>query len=84
MPRPERAEDFDGDRGDPPRDRAGLTPDRDVRDLFDPSDARVEQLRGIGFTAAHIAPREGYFSGQGAVVLLRENNFDLIDALLRS
>ena len=72
VPDPERPERFEGDPGDPPRERAGLTPDRDARDLFDPSDARIKQLRDVGFTAAHIAPRDGYFAGQGAVVLLRE------------
>ena len=72
VPKPEDPEDFEGDRGDPPRELAGVTPDRDVRDGFDPADARIGQLRGVGFTAAHVAPRDGLFAGQGAVVLLRE------------
>ena len=65
-------ERYEGDRGAPPRELAGITPDRNARDLFDPSDARVKQLREAGFTAAHVAPQEGVFSGRGAVVLLRE------------
>ena len=72
VPKPDDPEDFEGDRGDPPRELAGVTPDRDVRDTFDPADARIGQLRGVGFTAAHVAPRGGLFAGQGAVVLLRE------------
>ncbi len=64
--------EYDGDPGDPPREVAGIVPDRDVRDLFDATDARIKQLREAGFTAAHVAPREGLFSGQGAVVLLRD------------
>ena len=64
--------DYEGDPGDPPREIAGIVPDRDARDLFDASDARIKQLREVGFTAAHIAPREGLLSGQGTVVLLRE------------
>ena len=70
--KPEDPEDFKGDRGDPPRELAGVTPDRDVREGFDVTDARIGQLRGVGFTAAHVAPRGGLFAGQGAVVLLRE------------
>lgn len=72
VPEPEDLGDYDGDRGDPPRERAGITPERDVRDLFDPGDARIKGLREAGFTVAHVAPREGLFAGQGAVVLLRE------------
>ncbi|HEX8298312.1 MAG TPA: amidohydrolase family protein [Rubricoccaceae bacterium] len=71
VPTPPEVERFTGNRGDPPRDRSGLEPDRDVRETFDPSDARVAALRALGFGAAHIAPRGGLLSGQGAVVLLR-------------
>ena len=65
-------ERYEGDRGDPPRGLAGITPERAARDLYDPADARVKQLREAGFGAAHVAPQEGLFSGRGAVVLLRE------------
>ncbi len=72
VPEPEDPERYEGDRGDPPRDLAGILPDRDVRTLFDPSQATIAQFRNVGFTAAHVAPRDGLFSGQGTVVLLRE------------
>lgn len=72
VPEPEDLGDFDGDRGDPPRERAGIVPDRDVRALFDPGQGRIGQLRKAGFTAAHVAPRDGLLSGQGALVLLRD------------
>ena len=72
VPEPEDPDDYEGDRGDPPRERAGVTPDRDVRTLFNAGDVRIDQLRRAGFTAAHVAPRDGLFSGQGTVVLLRE------------
>ncbi|MGB3544581.1 MAG: hypothetical protein WBA11_16805, partial [Rubrivirga sp.] len=68
----ENEDDYEGDRGDPPRELAGIVPDRDVREMFDATDGRIKQLRDAGFTAAHVAPREGLLSGQGAVVLLRE------------
>lgn len=72
VPKPDDPERFEGDRGDPPRELAGITPDRDVRELFDVEDARIGQLRAVGFTAAHIAPRDGLFAGQGTVVLMRD------------
>ena len=65
-------DDYDGDRGDPPRELAGVTPERDVRDTFAPGDARIKQLREVGFTAAHVAPREfkkWLDEGQDLVVL---------------
>ena len=72
VPKPEDPPNYDGDRGDPPRQRAGLLPDRDVRDVYDPSDSAIKALRDAGFTTAHVAPRDGLFSGQGSIVLLRE------------
>ena len=68
-PDAERPDDLN--RGEPPRALAGILPDRDVRDLYDPAEARVRQFREAGFGAAHVAPPDGLFSGQGAVVLLR-------------
>ena len=69
---PDDPERYEGDRGDPPRELAGIVPDRDVRTLYDPTQARIGQLRNVGFTAAHVAPRDGLLAGQGAVVLLRD------------
>lgn len=65
------APDYDGDRGDPPREVAGIVPDRDVRTLYDPADNAVKALREAGFTAAHLVPKDGLFAGMGAVALLR-------------
>jgi imidazolonepropionase-like amidohydrolase len=59
------------DPGAPPRDRAGLQPDRDVRALLRPDHSSVEAFRNAGFTAAHVVPYGGMLPGQGAVVLLR-------------
>ena len=68
---PESPDRYEGDPGDAPRERAGITPDRDVRALFNPSDARVKALRDAGFTLAHVVPRDGLWSGQGALLSLR-------------
>ena len=72
VPAPADAERYTGDPGAAPRERTGVTPDRDVRRLFDASDARIAALREAGFAVAHVAPREGLFSGQGALVSLRD------------
>lgn len=58
------------DPGNPPRDRAGIQPDRDARTLLKADEGSVEALREIGFTAAHTVPHEGMLPGQGTVILL--------------
>lgn len=70
--KPEDRDRYQGDPGNAPRDRMGLTPERDVRDHYSADAAEVKALREAGFTAAHIAPRDGFFAGMGRVVLLRE------------
>ena len=70
--KPDDPDDYEGDRDAPPPERAGIVPGRDARALFDATDGTVKALREAGFGAAHIVPRDGLFSGEGAVVLLRE------------
>ncbi len=69
---PEEDEDEERPRdpGNPPREAAGITPDRDARTLLDPDDGSVEALRKVGFTVAHTVPRGGMLPGQGALILL--------------
>ncbi len=69
-PNPERPDD----PGNPPDSEAGIQPDRDVRTLLDASDKRIQDLRAIGFTAAHVVPRGRMLPGQGAVILLTDGN----------
>jgi Amidohydrolase family len=64
------------DRGNPPFDRAGLEPYRQVRDLLDPEHDSVSALRDAGFTAAHAVPRGRMLPGSGAVVLLHGSTAD--------
>ncbi len=56
--------------GDPPNDRAGIQPDRDVRTLLAPGDASVDSLRMAGFTVAHVVPYGLMLPGAGAIVSL--------------
>ena len=58
------------DPGNPPPDRAGITPQTDVRNFLNPTDKAVEELRAVGFTTAHVVPHGGMLPGTGALVWL--------------
>lgn len=62
--------------GDPPYDRAGIQPDRDVRTLLNPSHGRIDQLRQAGFTTAQVAPKGDLLPGTAAVVQLAGDEAD--------
>lgn len=56
------------DPGNPPPDRAGITPHIDVRNYINPSEKSIEELRAIGFTTAHVVPHGGMLPGSGAII----------------
>ncbi|HYE58712.1 MAG TPA: amidohydrolase family protein [Rhodothermales bacterium] len=58
------------DPGNPPRDRAGLQPDREASSMLKADDASVDAHRKQGFTLVHTVPYGGFLPGQGALVLL--------------
>jgi hypothetical protein len=58
------------DPGNPPNDRAGITPEADVRNFLNPSDKSIEELRAIGFTTSQVVPYGRMLPGSGAVILL--------------
>jgi hypothetical protein len=64
------------DPGNPPPDRAGITPQNDVRNFLNANDKSIEELRAIGFTTAHVVPYGGMLSGNGAIVLLGGESAD--------
>jgi imidazolonepropionase-like amidohydrolase len=64
----------EGSRSQPDPDRAGIQPQRDVRDLLDPSQADVKALREAGFGAAHVVPYGRLLPGQGALVTLGDGS----------
>jgi imidazolonepropionase-like amidohydrolase len=64
------------DPGNPPPDRAGITPQTDVRTFLNATDKSVEELRAVGFTTAHVVPYGGMLPGSGAIVLLGGNSVD--------
>ena len=59
------------DPGNPPNERAGITPEITVRDVMDQNDASVEGMRKLGFTLVHTAPHgHGMLPGHTGLILL--------------
>lgn len=81
IPEPPKAanEERPENPGFPPDAMAGIQPGRDVRTLLDPTQQNLNDLRGAGFTAAHVVPRGGMLPGAGAIILLAgEHANDLV------
>jgi len=64
------------DPGNPPPDRAGITPQADVRNALNPADKSIEELRNLGFAVAQVVPHGNFLPGQGAVVALSGKSAD--------
>lgn len=64
------------DPGNPPPDRAGITPQIDVRNYISPADRAIEDFRAAGFTAAQVVPFGGMLPGSGAIVSLGGKTMD--------
>lgn len=58
------------DPGNPPPDKAGITPQTDVRDHLDPNDPGIEDLRAAGFTTAQVIPYGGMLPGTASIIQL--------------
>jgi len=58
------------DPGNPSPERAGITPQADVRYSLNPEERTIEELRGLGFTAANVVPYGGMLPGNSAIILL--------------
>jgi hypothetical protein len=69
-PKEEKEKEKVKDPGNPPADRAGITPQNDVRDFLNPSDKSVEDLRNLGFTVSQVVPYGNFLPGSSAIVLL--------------
>jgi imidazolonepropionase-like amidohydrolase len=54
--------------GNPPPEKAGITPQTDVRNLLNPSDKSLEDYRGLGFTTAQVVPYGVLLPGTAAVI----------------
>lgn len=70
------------DPGNPPNDRAGITPERRVYQFFDPSHKSIEEWREAGFTVAQTSAEGGMLPGTASVILLNGKGQD--ESILRS
>ncbi|MEQ9592842.1 MAG: amidohydrolase family protein [Cyclobacteriaceae bacterium] len=70
--------------GNPPPERAGITPDRDVRDFINTKDNSIADYRGQGFTIAQVVPSGNLLPGQAAIILLSGNSTDEMVMVARS
>lgn len=64
------------DPGNPTNERAGITPQNDVRTELNPADKSLEELRSVGFTTAHVVPYGGMLPGNGSIILLSGSSAD--------
>lgn len=64
------------DPGNPKPEEAGITPNNDVRASINPNEKSIEELRALGFTAAHVVPYGGMMPGNGAIILLSGKSAD--------
>lgn len=64
------------DPGNPTNERAGITPQNDVRNELNPADKSLEELRSVGFTTAHVVPYGGMLPGNGSIILLGGSSAD--------
>ena len=64
------------DPGNPPNDRAGITPEHSAVEDFKSSDKSVKDMRELGFTASHVVPRDGMLPGKGSLFVLGDGDAD--------
>lgn len=64
------------DPGNPKPEEAGITPQNDVRPYLGPNEKSIEELRNLGFTAAHVVPYGGMMPGNGSIILLGGKSAD--------
>ncbi len=75
-PKEEKEREKVKDPGNPPAERAGITPQNDVRDFLNPADKSVEELRNLGFTVSQVVPYGNFLPGSAAIVLLGGKSAD--------
>ena len=64
------------DPGNPSPERAGITPQNDVRNFLNPADKSIEEIRALGFTTAQVVPHVGMLPGSGSVIFLGGSSAD--------
>ncbi len=64
------------DAANPSYEKAGIQPHLAVRDLLNPKDKSISDMRKLGFTAAHVVPRGKMLPGGGSLILLNGQKAD--------
>lgn len=64
------------DPGNPAPERAGITPQNDVRNFLNAADKSIEDLRNLGFTVSQVVPFGNLLPGQGSIILLGGKSAD--------
>lgn len=64
------------DPGNPPNDRAGITPDVTLRDVLDVKDKSIAAYRKQGVTLSHSVPKGRMLPGKGSVIILNGSSVD--------
>ena len=64
------------DPGNPPNDRAGITPDISLRDVLDVKDKSVAAYRKQGITLSHSVPKGRMLPGKGSLIVLNGSSVD--------
>lgn len=75
-PKEENSRERVKDPGHPAPERAGITPQNDVRYTLNPEDRSIEELRALGFTTANVVPFGGMLPGNSAIILLGAKSAD--------
>jgi imidazolonepropionase-like amidohydrolase len=70
--------------GNPPPDKAGITPQHDVRNSISTTDKTIEEARGVGFTAAQVVPYGVLLPGNAAIIQLNSKPADQMVLVSRS
>ena len=69
-PREETSRERIQNPGNPAPEKAGITPQNDVRNLLSATDKGIEEFRGLGFTSAQVVPYGVLLPGNGALIQL--------------
>lgn len=75
-PKEETSRERVKDPGNPPAERAGITPQNDVRTVLNPAEKSIEELRALGFTLSHVSAYGGMLPGNSALILLGGKSAD--------
>lgn len=64
------------DPGNPPNDRAGITPDVSLRDIMSVKDKSISAYRKQGITLSHSVPKGRMLPGKGSLIILNGSSID--------